>query len=29
MNWQAQLPGGGDVVSWAVELTIHLELVRD
>jgi len=29
MNWQAQLPGGGDVVSWEVELTIHLELVRD
>lgn len=29
LSWQAQLPGGGDVVSWEVELTVHLELVRD
>ena len=29
ITWQKQLPGGGDVVSWNVELTIHLELVED
>ena len=29
LTWQAQLPGGGDVVSWDVELTAHLELVQD
>ena len=26
---QAQLPGGGDVLSWNVALSIHLELVAD
>ena len=29
LTWQAQLPGGGDVVSWDVELTAHLELVQE
>jgi polyisoprenoid-binding protein YceI len=29
MDFQAQLPGGGDVLSWAVELSVHLELVAD
>ncbi|MEJ7787562.1 MAG: YceI family protein [Solirubrobacteraceae bacterium] len=29
MNFQAQLPRGGDVLSWTVTLTIHLELVAD
>jgi len=29
MGWQAQLPRGGDVVSWDVALFIHLELVRE
>ena len=29
ITWQKQLPGGGDAVSWNVELTIHLELVED
>jgi polyisoprenoid-binding protein YceI len=28
-GFQAQLPGGGDVLSWTVQLTIHLELVQD
>lgn len=29
MNFQARLPGGGDVLSWNVILSIHLELVAD
>lgn len=29
MDFQAQLPGGGDVLSWSVTLEIHLELVAD
>ena len=29
MSFQAQLPRGGDVLSWTVELSIHLELVAD
>jgi polyisoprenoid-binding protein YceI len=29
MSFQAQLPGGGDVLSWTVALSIHLELVAD
>jgi polyisoprenoid-binding protein YceI len=29
MDFQAQLPDGGDVLSWDVELSIHLELVAD
>ena len=29
LTWQAQLPNGGDVVSWDVEVTVHLELVQD
>ena len=28
LTWQAQLPNGGDVVSWDVELTVHLEFVQ-
>ena len=29
LTWQAQLPNGGDVVSWDVEVTVHLELVQE
>jgi polyisoprenoid-binding protein YceI len=29
MSFQAQLPRGGDVLSWNVALSIHLELVAD
>jgi polyisoprenoid-binding protein YceI len=29
MSFQAQLPRGGDVLSWTVALSIHLELVAD
>ncbi len=29
LTFQAQLPRGGDVLSWNVRLTIHLELVAD
>ncbi|HEX6025057.1 MAG TPA: YceI family protein [Solirubrobacter sp.] len=29
MTFQATLPGGGDVLSWTVRLSIHLELVAD
>jgi polyisoprenoid-binding protein YceI len=29
LTWQAQLPNGGDVVSWEVEVTVHLEFVQD
>ena len=29
MTFQAQLPRGGDVLSWSVQLSIHLELVAD
>jgi len=29
MTYQAQLPRGGDVLSWEVELSIHLELIAD
>jgi polyisoprenoid-binding protein YceI len=28
MNFQAQLPAGGHVLSWEVEITVHLELVE-
>jgi polyisoprenoid-binding protein YceI len=28
-DFQAQLPRGGDVLSWTVALSIHLELVAD
>ena len=27
MDFQAQLPAGGDILSWEVELSVHLELV--
>ena len=29
MTFQAQLPRGGDVLSWSVQLSVHLELVAD
>lgn len=29
MTFQAQLPGGGDVLSWSARLSVHLELVAD
>jgi polyisoprenoid-binding protein YceI len=29
MTFQAQLPRGGDVLSWRVRLSVHLELVAD
>ncbi len=29
MAFQAQLPRGGDVLSWAVRLSAHLELIAD
>ena len=28
-EFQAQLPRGGDVLSWTVTLSIHLELVAE
>ncbi len=28
-SFQAQLPRGGDVLSWEVALSVHLELVAD
>ncbi|HEX3689576.1 MAG TPA: hypothetical protein VHV28_07765 [Solirubrobacteraceae bacterium] len=28
-DWQMQLPGGGDAVSWEVEVDIDLLLIRD
>lgn len=28
LEWQAQLPAGGDVLAWDVTLQIHLELVK-
>jgi polyisoprenoid-binding protein YceI len=28
LNWQAELPGGGDAVSWDVEVDIDLLLMR-
>jgi polyisoprenoid-binding protein YceI len=28
-DWQAQLPGGGDAVGWAVEIDIDLLLMRE
>jgi polyisoprenoid-binding protein YceI len=29
MTFQAQLPRGGDVLSWSVQLSVHLELVAE
>jgi polyisoprenoid-binding protein YceI len=29
MTFQAELPRGGDVLSWSVQLSVHLELVAD
>jgi polyisoprenoid-binding protein YceI len=28
LNWQAQLPKGGDVLGWDVTLQVHLELAK-
>lgn len=28
LDWQAELPGGGDVLAWDVTLSVNLELVR-
>jgi polyisoprenoid-binding protein YceI len=28
INWQAQLPSGGDVLAWDVTIEVHLELVK-
>lgn len=28
LDWQAQLPRGGDVLAWDVTLEVHLELVK-
>jgi polyisoprenoid-binding protein YceI len=28
LNWQAELPSGGDVLAWDVALEVHLELVK-
>jgi polyisoprenoid-binding protein YceI len=28
LNWQAELPRGGDVLAWDVKLEIHLELAK-
>jgi polyisoprenoid-binding protein YceI len=28
LDWQAKLPGGGDVLGWEVDIDVRLELVR-
>jgi polyisoprenoid-binding protein YceI len=28
LDWQAQLPKGGDVLAWDVKLEVHLELAK-
>lgn len=28
LDWQAELPGGGEAVGWVVEITVHLELIK-
>jgi polyisoprenoid-binding protein YceI len=28
LNWQAQLPSGGDALAWEVVLEVHLELAK-
>lgn len=28
LSWQAELPGGGEVLGWQVKLEAHLELTR-
>jgi polyisoprenoid-binding protein YceI len=28
INWQAELPKGGEVLAWEVKLEVHLELVQ-
>jgi polyisoprenoid-binding protein YceI len=29
MDWQMPLPDGGDAVGWDVEVSVHLELIRE
>jgi polyisoprenoid-binding protein YceI len=29
LNWQAELPRGGEVLAWDVTLQVHLELVNE
>jgi polyisoprenoid-binding protein YceI len=29
LDWQAQLPGGGEALDWKVEITVELELVEE
>jgi polyisoprenoid-binding protein YceI len=28
LDWQAELPKGGEVLAWNVTLEIHLELIK-
>jgi polyisoprenoid-binding protein YceI len=28
LDWQAELPGGGEAVGWDVEITVHIELIK-
>ncbi len=28
LNWQAELPKGGEVLAWDVTLQVHLELIK-
>jgi polyisoprenoid-binding protein YceI len=28
LDWQAELPSGGDALGWSVELSAHLEFTR-
>jgi len=28
LDWQAELPGGGEAVGWEVEISVHLELIK-
>jgi polyisoprenoid-binding protein YceI len=28
LSWQMPVPGGGEALAWEVELTVHLELVK-
>jgi hypothetical protein len=28
MDWQAELPDGGEALGWDVDVTAHIELVQ-
>jgi len=28
LDWQAELPGGGEALGWDVEISVHLELIK-